>query len=757
MTAASPTACRTIAHGYLGRGELDWIVMKALEKDRNRRYETANGLARDVEHYLHDEPVEACPPTAGYRLRKFARKNKKLLVTTAAFVTVLLLGVAGSLWQAVRATQAEAVANANAVQAQEKEHEAAQQRDQAQKQRDEVRALNDRLQRTLYAAHMNLAHNAWDASAIGRMRELLEQHRPKPGETDLRHFEWYYLYRLSHAELLTLKGHTPFAASVAYSPDGKRLASAGASWPGLKGMEGVKVWDAQTGQELLSLKGGDGGVAFSPDGKRLANGVGLDVKVWDAQTGQELRILKGHTGTVSCVAFSPDGKRLASGDGTWDEAKNSYGTGEVNVWDAQTGQQALTLKGLTDRVGRVAFSPDGKRLASTSSGETVRVWDAQTGQELLSLKGAGWGVAYSPDGKRLASAGQRGLKVWEAQTGQELFTIKGHTSIFSRLGSSASVSSVAFSPDGKRLAAGSGDGTIKIWDATASPEARTFASAGWFSSLAFSPDGKRLAGAQGNTVKVLDVQTGKELLSLKGGARSVAFSPDGKRLVAGSKVWDAWTGRKLLTLKGGGVAFSPDGKRLVGVGGGGPGRPGRAGGGGPPRAGEVKVWDAQTGQELLSLKGAGSSVAFSPDGKRLASGGGEVKVWDAQTGQEILTIKPVHPRFNGSIVFSPDGKRLAGTDGAEAKVWDAQTGQEILGLKGHTYALTRVLFTPDGKRLAGTAVGGLVKVWDAETGEELLTLQGVRMVFSPDGQRLAGNALDGGLTIWDAPRLPEKP
>jgi serine/threonine protein kinase len=124
-------------------GELDWIVMKALEKDRNRRYESANGLARDVERYLHDEPVEACPTTAGYRLRKFARKHQKLLATAAAFVVVLLLGVASSLWQAVRATQAEVVANTNAVQAQEKEREATQQRDEAQQQRDEVKALND--------------------------------------------------------------------------------------------------------------------------------------------------------------------------------------------------------------------------------------------------------------------------------------------------------------------------------------------------------------------------------------------------------------------------------------------------------------------------------------------------------------------------------------------------------------------------------------------------------------------------------------
>src|SRR5215472_2638505 len=129
----------------LVRGDVDWIVMKCLEKDRTRRYETAIGLARDVERYLRDEPVEACPPTAGYRLRKFARKHQRWLSAAAALAALLLLGVAGSTWQAVRATEAEGVVKANAVQAQENEREASLERDEAQRQRDEVKALNEKL------------------------------------------------------------------------------------------------------------------------------------------------------------------------------------------------------------------------------------------------------------------------------------------------------------------------------------------------------------------------------------------------------------------------------------------------------------------------------------------------------------------------------------------------------------------------------------------------------------------------------------
>jgi hypothetical protein len=185
------------------QGELDWIVMKCLEKARTRRYDTANSLARDVERYLHDEPVEACPPTTGYKLRKFARKHRKLLITAAAFAAVLVFGMATSVWQAVRATQAEAVAlanekkaNANAVQAQEKEQDANQQRNEAQQQRDLAQRQRDEVRALLYAAHMNLAHRAWEEASVYRAMGLLGQHRPKPGETDIRGFEWYYLDRL---------------------------------------------------------------------------------------------------------------------------------------------------------------------------------------------------------------------------------------------------------------------------------------------------------------------------------------------------------------------------------------------------------------------------------------------------------------------------------------------------------------------------------------------------------------------------------
>src|SRR5207237_7575458 len=188
----------------LVRGELDWIVMKALEKDRNRRYETASAFAGDVQRYLQDEPVQACPPSAGYRIRKFVRRNRKFLAVAAAFVLLMTAGLVGSLWQAVRATQAE--------------HDTS-------IERDRTKAEAKRVRRNLYDAHVRLAQSAWDEARVKRLVELLEQYRPTLDE-DLRGFEWHYLHRLTDTALTTFKGHRGLVWSVVFSPDGKLLATA---------------------------------------------------------------------------------------------------------------------------------------------------------------------------------------------------------------------------------------------------------------------------------------------------------------------------------------------------------------------------------------------------------------------------------------------------------------------------------------------------------------------------------------------------
>jgi len=348
-------------------------------------------------------------------------------------------------------------------------------------------------------------------------------------------------YALTLAAVLVLAGrsawpqHPSNVWSVAWSPDGKRLATAGGSDPGT-----AKVWDAKTGKELLalSLRSAISNVSWSPDSKRLAAPSQDDtVTVWEAETGKELLTLGVHRNgayadAVSSVAWSPDGKRLATGTGRLPPSRAEIETlrahglsvnleknpfDVLKVWDAETGKELLALNGRDKLISSVAWSPDGRRLAGSSNG-TAKVWDARTGKELLTLSGNSnsvSSVAWSPDGKRLATwSSDNTAKVWDAQSGKQLRTLDVH----SNGAYAGSVSSVAWSPDGRRLATASYEGKARLWDAETGQELLTLTShSGRVFSVAWCPDGKRLAtGSDCATVKVWDTDTGKELLKLEG-------------------------------------------------------------------------------------------------------------------------------------------------------------------------------------------------------------------------------------------------
>jgi WD40 repeat protein len=755
----------------LVRGELDWIVMKALEKDRGRRYESASALAADVQRYLADEQVQACPPSAWYRFRKFARRKRSALAV-AACVFLAFAGIAGGIGWAVRDRGA----------------------------REE--AL-ERERRTLYFYRITLAHQDLSANNLGRALKFLEE-----CPEDLRQWEWHYLMRLSRDEPLVLQAKTE-VNGVAFSPDGERLASAG-------GDGTVKVWKSRTGEVVLEFQAHDTSavsVAFHPDGKHLAS-AGVDgwvkvwdltaspkvqevfrgscdalrkfgtayvvafrppdgrqlaagsdgaVRVWDWGSGQLLHTFPGHDHHSISVAFSPDGRRLATG--SWREGPR--------LWDLTDGSLLRTFTRHLHPISALAFSPDGARLASSSMDRSVKVWDTTTGERLHNLPHPGTVlcVAYSPDGRRLASSGEdKTVRVWDAQTGREVLSLRGHADM---------CGCVAFSPDGRRLASSSADRTIRIWDATPLQGNEGQQALLTFSkhndeirSVAFSPDGRWIASAgHGADVKVWDAATGRPRVEFNGDTLVVfglAWHPDGQRIAAAGddgrqgtvKVWDVQNGRGAFALPGGQeyftAAFSPDGRYLV---------TGRL-------SGAVQVWDARTGDPIGTL-GTHTrevrAVVFSRDGKHLATASpdGQVKLWDAtrlgEKQEARLTLRARVPRPSLNVAFSPDGLWLAtGGERNTVKIWDVETGKELQTLLGHGGEVYTLAFSPDGRWLASGGEDSTVKVWDSHTGKLVRTFRGhtglvSSVAFSPDGLRLVSGSRDTTVKVWDLTPLSKAP
>lgn len=550
-----------------------------------------------------------------------------------------------------------------------------------------------------------------------------------------------------------LSGHADMVTNLAYTPDGRSLASS--SWD-----RTLRFWDIAKHRQSGPVLKGMYGLSISPDGSLLASADGQSITLWKLPGGTPAgALLFDRRYEMNRVAFSPDGRLLATGN-----EPTGVTPAQAFLWDVATRQPL----GPTIAAHVFAFSPDGKTLATDGDdGKTVVVRDLRT-RRLLRRPLEGHtarvrSIAFSADGSMLAAGGEdHSVIVWDLGDRRSTGTpLVGHR---------APVNALAFSPDAALLASGSGDGTVIFWDRENWQPIGlplTVAERPVF-DVAFSPDGRTVVSNSEERLVVWnvfeDVPLGRELKVESKPTSGIAYSPDGKTLASIDtygmvSLSDAETGRTLLDSIGENVtsvAFSPDGAQFATVG----------------WNGRLELWDRATGEP----KGAAEethfrlfSVAFSPDGRTIAAGGDSVLLlWDTGARKWLARITERQKDRIWSVAFSPDGKLLASGGNTSLGLWDSQTGSEVIAplttdagtdLK---YVLeTQVVFSPDGKLLAYREGGNGVALWDVAqrnvTGRTLLAHKGrvTGLAFSPDGRLMATGGTDGTVVVWDmAARRP---
>ena len=753
------------------RGDLDWVVMKCMEKQRDRRYETANALARDIQRYLTDEAVEARPPSTAYQIQKLVRRHKGLFITSALIFLSMFFGVIGTTLGQLEAMRQQSLAIGEKNIAIELAASEAQAREEVEQQRKLADDRAETLQATLAESYFRQGLYEYEAgqpnSALIDLTRALAMTKPdSPLASSYRRVLVDRCIRGGRLQIPPLWHDGPVYSS-SFSKDGTRIVTA-------SGDKTVRIWDATTGipigKPMVHAKEVADAI-FSPDGTRIVTRSHNEARLWDAFSRAPIGATMQHDDVITSFAFSPDGAHVVTG--SVDKT--------ARLWDAQTGLPFASVMKHDAPIYCVAFSPNGKRIATGTGDHTktglVHLWDAQSGTQvgdgIPDFKNIVHSVTFSHDSTRLLTGGQDWTaRVWDAETG---------TFLGPKIQSDTPIGNAIFSPDGSRILTcvsdlgGYESFTARLWDAkTGLPIGAVMDHSGHVQSMAFSPDGTFVVTAskakRGYAAWLWDANTGVrvgEPMHHQSNITSVSFSPDGSRVLTGSydrasRLWNIHAENLVVEEmkypkedRPVVVAYNRDGTRFI-TGGGGKGL--------RYRTGFTHLYESRTGVPIVKEMNHPYHVhcaAFSPDGTRIVIGSGEwaiagqAQLWDANTGTLIADAMN-HSQYVRCAAFSPDGNYIVTTssDGT-ARLWDAHNGVNIGKEMKHRGGVIQAAFSPDGSRIVTASMDLTARLWDAHTGEplgkELNHESDVQAVaFHPDGTIIATGSYGGVAQLWDA-------